>query len=144
MNEEIYQLGVKALITNPEGAILLVKYDSVEADQHYWDLPGGRVQKGESAESTLAREIEEELGWTNVVVTGSMGMVLSRIRVPLMGSETAGLILSVYRCHARLQPVVLSEEHSTFEWFSPRDAAELLAIKYPSDFCELVEQTQNH
>ena len=39
-----------------EGGVVLVKNPRNE-----WELPGGRIEPGESPESTLAREFEEEL-----------------------------------------------------------------------------------
>ena len=42
---------------------------------HAWDIVGGRVQPGESAEATLRREIHDETGWRVLVVLGSVGEV---------------------------------------------------------------------
>ncbi|HXL87938.1 MAG TPA: NUDIX hydrolase [Streptosporangiaceae bacterium] len=52
-----------ALITDPEGRILLVK----PYYRDHWTLPGGMVDHGETPESACAREITEELG-VNVVI----------------------------------------------------------------------------
>lgn len=58
-----YQLpiSVKAVILW-NGQVPLLKNERDE-----WELPGGKLELGESPESTLAREIEEELGWETVV-----------------------------------------------------------------------------
>ena len=49
---EIYQLGVKALIRDRQGRILLLQVDNSSFDDKshgsYWDLPGGRVEKGDT------------------------------------------------------------------------------------------------
>lgn len=50
------RLGVRALVIDPDGKVLLVRHTYVAG----WYLPGGGVEKGESAETSLARELAEE------------------------------------------------------------------------------------
>ncbi len=57
-------LGVKAAIFNDEGAVLLVRHTYVDG----WHLPGGGVERDETAEDAVAREVLEELG---LQVTGT-------------------------------------------------------------------------
>jgi len=65
MNEQKFQLGVKALITNDNGEIFLLQVDTSHftdknKNLYYWDIPGGRIQEGHSVEDTLKREVEED------------------------------------------------------------------------------------
>jgi 8-oxo-dGTP pyrophosphatase MutT (NUDIX family) len=53
-----FSLGVKALVLDQEGRVLLVKHTY----QPGWHLPGGRVEKGESALAGAQRELREETG----------------------------------------------------------------------------------
>jgi 8-oxo-dGTP diphosphatase len=53
----LYRVAVRVLVVQ-DGKVLLVK----ESSDDWWALPGGGVDHGESVESTLAREVEEELG----------------------------------------------------------------------------------
>lgn len=50
------RLGVRGVVIDPAGEVLLVRHTYVEG----WYLPGGGVEKGESAEASLARELAEE------------------------------------------------------------------------------------
>lgn len=53
----LYRVAIRVLIIRDD-KVLLVK----EVDDDWWALPGGGVDHGETVESTLVREVEEELG----------------------------------------------------------------------------------
>jgi len=140
-SEDLFHLGVKALVRDRGGKVLLLRVNpaKLKGEQKlYWDLPGGRVQKGQTVQDALMREIIEETGVIGAEITKEIGMVLSNIRIPI-GNETVGLVLDVYECHLPADAEIkLSDEHIAYDWFTPIEAAEHLAIKYPSSFCELI------
>lgn len=135
--EDTFHLGIKGLIRNDEGKILLLQVNKEKlsrAKEAYWDIPGGRIQRGETAEATLRREVEEETGITELTNIQSFSMTLANIRIPQPQGDV-GLILWVFTCDAPMRKdVVLSDEHIDLAWFSPAEAAEKLRIKYPADF----------
>jgi 8-oxo-dGTP pyrophosphatase MutT (NUDIX family) len=47
-----------AIVRNGSGQVLLVR----RTDDGYWELPGGRVEVGESASAAVLREVTEEAG----------------------------------------------------------------------------------
>lgn len=55
-----YRVSIKALIKNSKGEVLVVK-----EHQDKWELPGGRLDQGETIHDCLKRELKEELNITN-------------------------------------------------------------------------------
>lgn len=60
--EDCFHLGVKALIFNEKNKMLLLERHH-PSKKMYWDIPGGRLLRGESLIETLIREVKEETGF---------------------------------------------------------------------------------
>lgn len=147
MNEDIFHLGVKAIIRDINGKILLLKVNLRELKGQtgiaYWDLPGGRIQQGSSVENTLKRELKEETGIL-IKSIKPFFMVLSNIRIPVENGDV-GLILSAYLCDVgNVSEIKISSEHTEAKWFSPAKATKLLEFKYPKEFTEKLKDLQLH
>ena len=67
-------MGVRGVLLNNKNEILLVKHTYVAG----WHLPGGGINKGESAQDALLREIMEETGFTIVGVPKIIGIFHSK------------------------------------------------------------------
>ena len=141
--EDSFHLGIKALIRNSAGQILLLKVNKEKLKgfqgEPYWDIPGGRIQKGQTVEETLKREVEEEIGVTEITNVKPFSMVLSKIRIP-QGEDSVGLILGAYTCEIpENSEIKLSDEHTEVNWFIPLEASKLLEVKYPTEFTEKIK-----
>jgi len=142
--EDKFHLGIKALIRNSKGEILLLKVNKEKlkgfTGEAYWDIPGGRIQKDSTIEETLKREVEEEIGISEITNIKPFAMVLSKIRIP-QGDDSVGLILGAYFCEIpENSEIKLSDEHTEAKWFTTLEASKLLEVKYPVEFTEKIKE----
>jgi 8-oxo-dGTP diphosphatase len=141
--EQLFYLGLKALIRNNQGEILLVQedprdnpFDTVSGD--YWDLPGGRIQKDETEDQGFAREMQEELGVSKVTRGPLISAVISNLYSEIEGHRI-GRILFIFEVNGDFSNIQLSDEHTSFKWFNPQEAAEWLKVKYPPELTDKIK-----
>ncbi|MBD3362670.1 NUDIX domain-containing protein [Candidatus Dojkabacteria bacterium] len=145
--EDSFHLGIKALILNQENELLLLKVNKEllrgSKNDSYWDIPGGRIQKGDTIESTIKREVKEETG-LEIKEIQFYDMAISNIRIPV-GDTDVGLILAVYTCKCinNKERIKLSREHVDFGFFNITQSSKLLQVKYPKNFTKKVENLHN-
>ena len=59
---ELVQVAVGVLIHPQDGRFLMTSRPKGKVYEGYWEFPGGKLEKGESVEQALRRELQEELG----------------------------------------------------------------------------------
>ncbi len=111
---------VKAFIVH-EGKILLLQESTQYEDgtnAGKWDVPGGRVNPGEKWDEGLLREIKEETGLdVNIGKPFAMGEWR-----PAPRGEQWQVIATFVECTPVGEAtVVLSQDHSAYQWLSPAD-----------------------
>jgi 8-oxo-dGTP pyrophosphatase MutT (NUDIX family) len=139
--EKLFQVGIKALITNDKDEILLLNTGDwhLKDQEAHWDIPGGRIQEGSDILETLHREVEEETGITGVADVHFFTAVIANFPDRDIDGHMVGLILMVYRVKIpQISNITLSEEHSGYEWAEPKEAAKRLSYKYPAEFTDLL------
>lgn len=89
--------------------------------QGNWDLPGGKLSRGETIESCLIRELQEELGIA--VATGPLIMATQR-RI----NGWVNVVVLIYSCFTtnRTHELRISPEHSKFGCFTRQEAEALV------------------
>jgi 8-oxo-dGTP pyrophosphatase MutT (NUDIX family) len=139
--EKLFQVGVKALITNDKNEILVLDSGEwhLKHQTQHWDIPGGRIQEGHTVLETLQREVEEETGVKKISNPEFFTSVVSNFKDIPVDGKLVGLILMVYKVSIpKNSKIALSHEHSAYEWVSSKEAATRLAYKYPPEFTSLL------
>jgi 8-oxo-dGTP diphosphatase len=102
------QVGVKVLLKNDEGKILLLKRAPSYRTAGSWDIVGGRIDPGSGLMENLAREIQEETG---LVLTDEPKLIAAQdimfekhvVRLTYIGTTNG-------------EPVLDPEEHRDYKW----------------------------
>jgi 8-oxo-dGTP pyrophosphatase MutT (NUDIX family) len=141
-HEKLFHVGVKALIRNKEGKYLVAEVDNskfLTPDPVHGDLIGGRIEIGQNPLEALEREVEEEIGITGISNVTFLTALVSPILIPVSQTEKVGLLLMIYRVAIPDDAtLVLSEEHTKFEWLDKDAAADALEFKFGKDFSSSV------
>jgi 8-oxo-dGTP pyrophosphatase MutT (NUDIX family) len=113
-----FPVSIKGVVAQ-DGRVLLLKNDRAE-----WELPGGRIELGETPEQCVAREIAEETGWPV-----DIGPILDSWMYPVEGRH---VFVVTYGCvPVGVTPPVLSDEHQDVGLFTP---AEVPGLNIPAGY----------
>ncbi len=102
-------ISVRAVLRDGDGKVLFLRR-AIDSKRFggQWELPGGKLNAGETIEDALRREVREEVGFEVVVgaLLGATELELDRVKI-------VSLHHVVERVAGELQ---LSAEHSEFRW----------------------------
>ena len=137
---QVFQVGVKALIRNDNGEILMVHLPKWGENPEHWDLPGGRIDDGESFLDTLNRELQEEVGTSYIDTPHQLTAMISNIVIP-NGASKQTLIIVVYE--TKIDPVAdikldPNSAEDDMKWFDPKTASANMATKFTPEFCQYI------
>ena len=104
---------------------LLLHYPfSSKAKKEYWDLPKGHIEKGESEEDTVRREVAEETGLRDVELLNDFRQEIHyRFQ---SGRQNILKTVVFYLAKTNQQKVTISSEHIGFQWLGYEEAIEKL------------------
>src|SRR4051795_4398308 len=99
---------VARALVESDGRALLVRRAAWDSLPGQWELPGGKIDRGERVLEGLAREVEEE--------TGLMLARPRRVSTREMVSPRGNLVREHVYAAGAIGTVTLSHEHDAFAW----------------------------
>lgn len=113
----LYRVATKAIITN-NNKVLLVK----EIPEKWWGFPGGGVDHGETFETSLIRELKEELGVNDDAVSTDFDVAHITIGGVVEGVPRVNVFYKVY-----IQGSVIrkTKEVDEWGWFTQKEFIDL-------------------
>ena len=115
-------------ICEVDGEILLLKVRSQSRhDAGLWEIPGGKVKKGEFFDDALRREYLEETGLE--ITIDSMYNAIQNNYTACKTNEQVKSIQLIMNVSAATKDVVISEEHDEYQWFTREEVDKLIEDK---------------
>ncbi len=104
-----------------------VKYLLLHYEAGHWDYVKGEVEKNESEKDTVIRELREETGITDArFIEGFKGEISYFFK---MGGRTIHKEVVFFLMETETSDVVLSFEHTGYEWLGYQKAVERLTFE---------------
>jgi 8-oxo-dGTP diphosphatase len=113
MSAKVVLVAACALI-DPDGRVLIAQRPPGKAMAGLWEFPGGKVESGERPETSLIRELKEELG---IVVKEEC---LAPLTFASHSYPDFHLLMPLYVCR-RWEGIAEAREGQTLKWVRPRN-----------------------
>lgn len=108
------QVGVKVLLKNNNGKILLLKRSEAKYGKTdgTWDIVGGRIDVGSTLMDNLKREVYEE---TQLPITSVPLLIAAQ---DIIRDEQKHVVRLTYTAYTEGEPILDTEENGDYRWLS--------------------------
>ncbi len=114
---------------------LLLHYPSLsEKSEEYFDFAKGHPEEGESMESTVLREVEEETGIEDLVFVPGFKQRITYFYV--REGKRIFKAVTFFLAKTKKKEITLSHEHKGYKWLSFEEAQETLKFKNSKNVLE--------
>ena len=125
-----YGLTVRGIIKNENDEILIVKrHPKSKTDPEMWELPGGKVEKGEFFADALIREIKEETD-----LDCKVGDFAEAVQNDYMHKRTVQVMMYLTDVKGEVK---ISDEHTDWMW---ADLDKIKSLELSSSFKKVLEK----
>jgi len=112
-----FQVSAKGIAVDGDKVLILLGKQKGGADPFAWDLPGGRLERGESLQEGLAREISEELPGNSVATIHE----LVDAKVDWHRFIKQDVVVLCWRIQLASTSITLSHEHQEYRWVNKEE-----------------------
>jgi 8-oxo-dGTP pyrophosphatase MutT (NUDIX family) len=116
-----FRFHTKAILTNPEGKILVQK----RTDTGKWDLIWGKTELPEKIEDAIVREIKEETG---IEIVQDLRVI--HVESDFLFAKTRYFVLIIYTGKVDIAWPIISDEHLEYKWVSKEELFTIWMTEY--------------
>ena len=121
--KDLWGLAVRG-ICEVDDKILLLKVRSKSShDANRWEIPGGKVKKGEFFDDALRREYLEETG-LKITIDSLYGAIQNNYTACKTNEQVKSIQL-IMKVSADVDEISISKEHDDYRWFTKKEVMEL-------------------
>ena len=128
-----FRCAAKALIIKDKKALILKRRPNDVHKPGKWDIPGGRLEKGENPHDGLKREVQEE-------VKMDIEIILPVEVQHFFRDDKQKIALTIFICTTTTDEITLSEEHTEYKWLD----LETEQSKFPDWLETTIEKINKH
>ena len=122
--KDMWGLAVRGICEVDEKILLLKVRSKSSHDANKWEIPGGKVKKGEFFDEALRREYLEETGLE--IIIESLYNVIQNNYTACKTNEEIKSIQLIMKVTAESDEVIISEEHDDYNWFTKKEVCRLI------------------
>ena len=125
--KDLWGLAVRGICEVNDRILLLKVRSKSSHDADKWEIPGGKVKKGEFFDDALRREYLEETGLE--ITIESLYNTIQNNYTAFKTNEQVKSIQLILKVTSDSDEVTISEEHDDYRWFSKNEVDELIEKK---------------
>lgn len=114
MTDSTLLLVVACALVDADRRVLIAQRPEGKSMAGLWEFPGGKVEKGETPEDALIRELAEELG------VQTKQACLAPLSFASHAYESIHLLMPLYVCR-KWQGTPQAREHQALKWVRPQN-----------------------
>ena len=122
--KDLWGLAVRGICEVNDRILLLKVRSKSSHDADKWEIPGGKVKKGEFFDDALRREYLEETGLE--INIDSLYNVIQNDYTACKTNEKIKSVQLIMKVSSTTDNVEISEEHDEYKWFSREELKELI------------------
>src|SRR3954469_13147349 len=112
-DQRIHSVSVAGVVVDEAGRVLVIQ----RRDNGRWEAPGGILERDETFEEGVAREVAEETG---------IAVEVERL-TGVYKNMTRGIVALVYRCHPLAGTAGPTSESVAVDWLTPEQGGARMA-----------------